>query len=168
MGKGFLCGVLLANMACLGAYEESARFKPDGASCGAFADLLVWCAQESGTENWAEVIAGGSTAAVRSDIRDVRFDWDIGFRVGLNYGIKHDQWDILLYYTGLRTGGDGHVSSVPNSVYSAFLGNFYVDNSTGAGIKGLAYQKASIRWAIDFNIKARIWARRSFAIPSLG
>jgi hypothetical protein len=143
--------VLLAGTACLGAYE-SARFRSEDTSFDVFADLLVWCAQESGTDNWAEVITGGSTAPVRADIRDVRFDWDIGFRVGLNYGVRHDQWDIMLYYTGLRTSGSDSVSSVPNSVYSAFLGNFYVDNASGAGIRGLAYQQARLHWVIDFNI----------------
>lgn len=135
-----------------GLPNVSARFKPDSTSFDLFADLLVWCAQESGTENWAEVITGGNGSAEICDIRDIDFDWDAGFRVGLGYGMKHGQWDTQFYYTWFRTRGNDRVSSVPNSVYSSFLGNFYVDNSTGAGIKGLAYQKASIDWRIHFNI----------------
>ena len=130
----------------------SARFKPESTSFVIFADLLVWNVQESGSENWAEVITGGSGAPELCDIRSVDFDWNAGFRVGLSYGMKHDQWDTGLCYTRFLTSGNDHVSSSPNSIFSAYLGNFYVDNPTGAGINGLAYQKASMQWTIHFNI----------------
>lgn len=129
----------------------SARFQPDSTNFTVLADVLVWCAKESGTDNWAEVInTKGSTT--NCDIRSVHFDWNAGFRVGAGYGMKHDQWDTQLYYTWFRTTGTDHVSSNPGSVFSAFLGNFYVDNPTGAGISGIAYQKASIDWRIHFNM----------------
>ncbi len=130
----------------------SSRFKPSSRSVAIFADLLVWRAQESGTENWAEVITGGDGSPEICDIRDIKFDWNAGLRVGLSYGMKHDQWDTQFYYTRFHARGNDHVSSVPNSVYSAFVGNFYVDNASGAGVKGLTYQKASIDWTIHFNI----------------
>ncbi len=118
---------------------------------GFFGDLLVWTAQESGSENWAEVITvSGSTE--HCDVRDVRFDWNPGFRVGFAYGMKHDGWDTQFYYTWFRTRGHDRVSSTPGTVFSAFQGNFYVDNSTGAGISGIAYQKANIHWTIRFNM----------------
>lgn len=130
----------------------SARFNPDATSVDLFANLLVWSLQESGTENWAEVITGGNGSPEVCDIQDVSFDWDVGLRIGLGYGMKHDQWDTQLYYTWFHTRGRSAVSSSPGSVFSSFLGNFYVDNATGAGIKGLAYQKASILWTIRFNL----------------
>lgn len=129
----------------------SSRFHPNSTNFSIFADLLIWCAKESGSENWAEVIntKGSKTT---SDIRDVHFGWNAGYRVGLSYGMKHDQWDTQFYYTWFRTRGSDHVSSAPGSVFSAFLGNFYVDNADGAGISGIAYQKASILWTIRFNM----------------
>lgn len=177
--KGFILGVLVALLAgasyanaddACEAFEEkktqqadqstgsnnglpnvSARFKPDSTSFDVFADLLVWCAKESGSDNWAQVIVAHG-AAIKCDVRDVRFDWDAGFRVGLGYGMRHDQWDTQLYYTRFHTQGDDHVSSSPGSVFSAFLGNFYIDNQNGAGISGIAYQKASMRWTIHFDM----------------
>lgn len=154
----FFLGVLalFANIAYLhstdsGLPNPSARFKSSSTSFDVFADLLVWSAQESGSENWAEAIttSGGST---HCDIRDVRFDWNAGLRIGLGYGMRHDQWDTQFYYTWFRTQGSDHVSSEPGAVFSSFLGNFYVDNSSGAGISGVAYQKASILWTIHFNM----------------
>lgn len=156
-----------------GLPNTSARFKPDSTSLDVFADLLVWCAQESGTDNWAEVITT-SGSKTKSDIRDVNFDWDAGFRVGLGYGMRHDQWDTQLYYTWFRTRGHDHVSSTPGSVFSAFLGNFYVDNPNGAGISGVAYQKASMRWMIHFNmfdweLGRSFWVSKALSLrPSLG
>ncbi|MBI2743772.1 MAG: hypothetical protein HYX48_07650 [Chlamydiales bacterium] len=129
----------------------SARFHPESTSLDVFADLLVWCAKESGSENWAQVITA-SGAKTKCDVRDVRFDWDAGFRAGLGYGMKHDQWDTQLYYTWFRTRGSDHVSSTPGTVFSAYLGNFYVDNQNGAGISGIAYQKASMEWKIHFSM----------------
>ncbi len=134
-----------------GLPNPSSRFHLDSPSVVVFADLLVWTARESGSDNWAEVIyADGSTTTC--NIRDVRFGWDPGFRVGVGYGMRHDQWDTQLYYTWFRTEGNDRVSNRPGSVYSSYIGNFYVDNPTGAGISGVAYQKAKIDWMLHFNI----------------
>lgn len=164
---------LFANIALANAVDSSARFKPDSSSFAVFADLLIWHAEESGTENWAEVITNsiGSETCV---IRKVNFHWDPGFRIGLGWNTNHDHWDTQLYYTRFYTRGKDHVSSVPGSVYSAYLGNFYVDNPTGAGIKGLTYQMASMRWTIDFNILdwelgRNFWISKALSIrPFLG
>ncbi len=150
--------VVLLATTYLAAIEEkqvpniSARFKPEETTVDVFADLLVWNAQESGTENWAEVITGGGGSTEHCHIQNVNFDWNAGARVGLSYGMRHDQWDTQIYYTFFRTRGSSHVSSEPGTVFSAFLGNFYVDNPTGAGIKGLAYQKAAMQWTIHFDM----------------
>lgn len=163
MGARFLWGLVLLFIhssscfcieqldGCNGLPNISARFQKESRSFDIFADLLLFCAQESGSDNWAEVInAAGSTTVC--DIRDLRFDWNAGFRVGLGYGMCHDEWDTQLYYTRFTTQGNDHLSNNPGSIFSPFLGNFYVDNPTGAGISGIAYQKASIHWGIDFNV----------------
>lgn len=145
------CSSVVEEDCCNGLPNISARFQPDNTSFDIFADLLVFCAQESGSDNWAEVInATGSTTVC--DIKDVRFGWNVGFRVGLGYGMCHDEWDTQLYYTRFSTQGNDHISSNPGSIFSPFLGNFYVDNPGGAGISGIAYQRASILWKVRFNM----------------
>jgi hypothetical protein len=134
-----------------GLPNPSSRPLAKSRSYGFFADLLVWCAKESGTENWAEVI-NTKGSAITCDIRDVHFGWDAGFRVGVGYGMRHDRWDTQFYYTRFHTRGNDHVSSAPGSVFSSYIGNFYVDNPSGKGISGVAYQTASVHWTIHFNI----------------
>lgn len=129
----------------------STRSNPSSSSFDVFADLLVWRAAESGSDNWAEVINSNGTVT-KCDIREIEFDWNAGFRVGIGYGMKRDQWDTQFYYTRFNTQGNDRVSSNPGSVFSAYLGNFYIDNPTGAGIAGVAYQKASAHWSIEFNM----------------
>lgn len=115
------------------------------------ASLIVWTARESGTDCWAEVITTEGSAS-SNVLEPVDFDWDPGFRVGVGYGIKESRWDTEAYYTWYYTRGKDSVSSTPGSVHSAFMGNFYVDNADGEGISGPSYEKASIDWAIRFNM----------------
>ena len=164
MRIGFFLGVvaLLTSTASISAAKKplessnelpnrSARFQPDAANVDIFADLLVWCAQESGADNWAVVIAT-SGSKTSCDIKETRFNWNAGFRAGLGYGMRHDQWDTQLYYTRFCTQGNEHVSANPDTVFSPFLGNFFVNNSTGAGLSGIVYEKASVRWTVHFNM----------------
>lgn len=166
MKKGFFAGVLALALGLSSLNAEkpagetpgsnglpnvSSRFHPDSTGIDIFADLLVWCAKESGTEAWAQVLTSSGTHA-QFDLRAVDFEWNAGFRVGVGYGMRHDQWDTQLYYTWFHTHGDGRASGGPGTVHSSFLGNFYVDNTQGAGLSGPAYQNASIRWAIRFNM----------------
>jgi len=169
---------LFANIANLhstdsGRPNPSARFKSSSAGFDVVADLLVFCAQESGSENWAEAITT-SDNSTHCDVRDVRFNWNAGLRIGLGYGMSHDGWDTQFYYTWFRTQGSDHVSSAPGAVFSSFLGNFYVDNSTGSGISGVAYQKASILWTIhfrmlDWELGKNFWVSKALSLrPFIG
>lgn len=131
--------------------NSSSRFRADSQNFTVFADLLIWTAKESGSDNWAEVITTSGTTE-NCQIRDVRFGWDPGFRVGVGYGMRHDQWDTQFYYTWFHTQGNDRVSSRPGSIFSSYIGNFYVDNPTGVGISGISYQRASVHWRIQFDL----------------
>ena len=156
MRARFFIGALAASGMCLfsdecGVPNLSARTMGECASFDLFADLLVWCAKESGTDHWAQVIETDGTSTV-CDIRNIEFGWNAGVRVGAGYGMEHDQWDAQGYFTWFKTEGHDQASGGPGSVFSSFLGNFYVNNSSGAGLSGVAYQRASIDWTIDFNM----------------
>jgi hypothetical protein len=134
-----------------GIPNQSARSHAEGRSFDCFASLLVWTAREVGADCWAEVITSTGLES-SNDLKQVHFDWDPGFRVGIGYGMEYDQWDTQLYFTWFHTSGHDQVSSTPGSVHSTFMGNFYVDNSKGAGISGPSYQSATIDWKIHFNM----------------
>lgn len=156
-----------------GLPNPSARLLPNANEFDVFAHLLVWTAREAGTDCWAEVLTSNSLAS-SNHIHEVLFGWDPGFRVGVGYGMKHDQWDTQAFYTWFKTKGTDHISSEPGSVHSAFLGNFYVDNTQGAGLSGPAYQKAGIDWLIHFNLfdwelGRNYWISKSLALrPFVG
>ncbi len=116
-----------------------------------FANLIFWTAREAGADAWAEEITSDSPTS-SNNIQQVNFGWDPGFRVGVGYGMKHDQWDTEVYYTWFHTRGKDNISSTPGAVHSTYLGNFYVNNTDGSGLSGPAYQRASIDWTIHFNM----------------
>lgn len=129
----------------------SARFSAEGRGFDCSATLLIWTAREIGADCWAEVITPPS-APISNELAEVQFGWDPGFRVGLGYGMEYDEWGTRAFFTWFQTRGDDRVQSVSGSVHSSFIGNFYVDNPTGAGISGPSYKSASIRWTILFNV----------------
>ncbi len=71
-------------------------------------DWLIWQAHEDGlpvgikNKELTGTIAKGKT-------KNIDFDWDFGFRVGIGYNTPHDGWDLDL--TWLRFYTEGHSST---------------------------------------------------------
>ena len=126
----------------------SARLRNVCQSVDLFADLLVWTARESGTENWAQIIGPGRHFL---ELKPVFFPWDVGLRVGFDYGMKHDQWDTLFSYTWFQTKGTDQIST-PYEINPAYNANFYVNNASGGGFSGPLYKSGAIQWTILFNM----------------
>jgi hypothetical protein len=131
-----------------------------------FADVLLWTVREGADENWAQVITPQNlsgllaTNAGTATLVDAPFDWRAGLRVGMSIQ-RSDDFEITLYYTNFHTSATNQASG---QVYSAFMGNFYVENTDGANF-GPYYRHASILWdiyfhSIDFEIS------RNFVIGS--
>lgn len=112
----------------------------------AFADLLVWRLREGGADNWAQMITPAGTYRT-AKIVNVPFNWHAGFRIGVGYNSCCDDYDAILYYTNYSTDG---VNQATADVFSAFLGNFFVNNTAGANF-GPTYHDASIHWKFWFN-----------------
>ncbi len=190
MRTGVLCKVLTvsAGLSCLGlsAGEKqnaqsqkavdglpniSARPVDKENSFGIFADVLVWSAKESGTDNWAQVFSGSGTSE-SIDLRQVSFHWNVGYRVGFDWGMRHDRWDTQLYYTWFRAKGSDHAST-NGEIASSFLGNFYINNPNGEGT-GPTYRNACIQWTILFNmfdwdLGRNYWVSRALSLrPFIG
>lgn len=146
----------------------STRCDPCEREIDLFAQLIVWTAKEAGADCWSEVLLSSPTSS-SNEIRGVHFPWEAGFRVGFGYGMTKDAWDTRVFYTWFHTQGKDSVDSIPGSVHSAFLGNFYINNSVGAGLSGPAYQQASIDWIIhfdmfDWEIGRSFWVSRSLSL----
>ncbi|HLA83301.1 MAG TPA: Lpg1974 family pore-forming outer membrane protein [Thermoguttaceae bacterium] len=120
-----------------------------GRRCYLFADALFWTVREGAAENWAQVITPQGlleTNISTATLVDAPFDWRTGLRVGV--GVERcDGADMTLSYTNFRTSATSQASG---EVYSAFMGNFYIDNTDGADY-GPHYHYGDIWWDFDFH-----------------
>ena len=114
-----------------------------------FADALFWTVREGAAENWAQIItpqSSGWTNIGTATLIDAPFDWKAGLRVGA--GVQRDDGsDMTLYYTNFHTSATSQASG---EVYSAFMANFYIDNTDGTDY-GPHYHHASILWDFNFH-----------------
>lgn len=119
-----------------------------------FADTLLWTVREPGADCWAEEIETEGVILVDrfNQLKEVHFPWNIGFRLGAIFTYCASPFDSLVNYTRFHTTGSDQVNGAPGTVHSTFLGNFYVNNKDGSGLSGPSYEKAEIKWTIDFNI----------------
>jgi hypothetical protein len=114
-----------------------------------FANAIFSTVREGAAENWAQVITPQQlvwTNAAAATLIDAPFDWKAGLRVGAGVQ-RNDGFDMTFYYTNLHTSATNQASG---EVYSAFMGNFYIDNTDGSDY-GPHYRHASIQWDFDFH-----------------
>ena len=167
--------LVIANSVDAGAWDEYGANACDGRCfpCSrpvrrgvrVFADMLFWTVREGAADNWAQVITpeglSGSYVGTATLV-DAPFDWNAGFRVGIGRQ-RTDGVDATLSYTNYSTRATSHAAG---EVFSAFLGNFYVDNTDG-GKFGPYYRSASIGWDFDFHTIDFEIGRRFAAAPNL-
>jgi Legionella pneumophila major outer membrane protein precursor len=116
-----------------------------------FADFLYWTAKESGSDNWAINFSEFSTYQ-KIDVQSVPFKWDPGFRLGIDYVLSHDDWDVKGFYSRFYTKANDFENSI-SGLSSPFLGNFYINNADGSSVQSAPkYSSASVNWAISFNM----------------
>ncbi|MEM1283727.1 MAG: Lpg1974 family pore-forming outer membrane protein [Chlamydiota bacterium] len=117
-------------------------------------DLLIWTAREAGADNWAEEIetVGTLLPSRSNELHAVDFPWDVGFRLGASRQLCWNSFDMSISFTRFYTQGTDHLAGAPGTIHSTFLGNFYINNSDGSGLSGPSYERAKIKWNIDFNI----------------
>lgn len=119
------------------------------------AEFLMWSLREGGAENWAQIInpAGPNFLQTNQSIKliEAPFKWAPGFRIGITHPLQHDKWDLSFNYTWYKTNSKVDITPSTGAVYSAFIGNFYINNTNGAGLSGPIYRSASMNWKVLFN-----------------
>ncbi len=93
----------------------------DGVDLFFTADWLIWQGHENGTGYAVKTKRPQSddTALYNSEVKDLHFNWDFGFRVGLGYNLPHDGWDVVAGWTWFQNNAHGSVTPNLGSVYSA-------------------------------------------------
>jgi hypothetical protein len=115
-----------------------------------FAELLYWQVSEVSDDNWGQVL-GPTGTNQQIQFLNLPFHWSPGLRVGVGYNSQDNPLNVLFYYTNYHTTGKRQVSVNAGEIHSAFLGNFFAQNLTGAGVSGPYYQQAGVRWKVMFN-----------------
>ncbi len=115
-----------------------------------FADALFWTLREGSADNWAQVITPKGllgTYAGTVTLVDAPFDWNTGVRVGMGRKYADERLEGTVSYTNFSTRATNRAAG---EVYSAFLGNFFVDNPDGDSF-GPHYRSADIDWDVAFH-----------------
>ncbi|HSW86733.1 MAG TPA: Lpg1974 family pore-forming outer membrane protein [Rhabdochlamydiaceae bacterium] len=101
-----------------------------------FADLLYWKVEEGGTE-YADSFTFNPVqpaALTGAKSKEIDFDYDVGFRVGVGYNLPYDGWDACLDYTSFRTSETESNCGTffPLLAYEGVNGIFYVAQNVKA------------------------------------
>jgi hypothetical protein len=109
----------------------------DGVDLFFTADWLIWQGHENGTSYAVKTKAEqpSETALYDSSIKNLHFNWDMGFRVGLGYNLPHDGWDVATKWTWFQSHADASVKSGNGVVFSSNpydLAELSVDSYTSA------------------------------------
>ena len=81
----------------------------------AFGDLLVWQAHENGLPI-AVVATDPALPLKNAKVTDLDYDYDVGFRVGLDYDMAHDGWDLSLTWLRFYTDADAKGGSSSHTI----------------------------------------------------
>lgn len=120
----------------------------DGADLFFTADLLIWQAHENGlsTAVKAQSPQPAASALYRSSVKNMEFDWDPGFRLGLGWNTPHDGWDLGVNWTWFQTKAKQNVNV--NSDHILLSTDTYP--LAQAGIDG--YRSLSSNWRLHLNL----------------
>src|SRR3972149_2401573 len=104
----------------------------NGAGIFVTADFLYWKADEDGLEYaYKSDSIPGAIPVKNGKLKDVGFEWEPGFRLGMGYPFNYDGWDTYLNWTHIHPEASSHASNpdvnlnslspiwLPSSLYSA-------------------------------------------------
>ncbi|HSX21063.1 MAG TPA: Lpg1974 family pore-forming outer membrane protein [Gammaproteobacteria bacterium] len=117
-----------------------------------FVDALFWQLTDSSSENWGQIIPPSTDVNRTIDVLKLTFDWNPGARIGVGRDNVFTDWDLALFYTWFQTRGNKQASASSGAISSAYLGNFFANNTDGSSISSSpTYRNASMRWKFWFN-----------------
>lgn len=78
-------------------------------------DIFYWNVRENGL-SYAIENEGSTTIADHGDLKDPRFEWNLGFKFGVGYNFHHDRWDLFLNLTHIHVKGFSNADAVDGKV----------------------------------------------------
>ena len=93
----------------------------DGVDLYFVGDWLIWQGHENGTAYAVKSKEEQSTATTlyNSSIKNLHFDWDMGFRIGVGYNLPHDGWDVVAGWTWFQNNASGSANKKEGALLSS-------------------------------------------------
>lgn len=98
-------------MGTYGAKTAIARADVDGYGWFISGDLIFWQPKLNGTDFTYKASNLNASTSFRAEMKQVSFDWSVGFRCGLGYNFEHDGWELGAQYTYFRPDDQKKVTS---------------------------------------------------------
>ncbi len=120
----------------------------DGADLFFTAEWLIWQAHENGLGYAIKSPADQalSAALYNSNVKNMHFDWDSGFRVGFGWNTPHDGWDVSTNWTWFQNKAKRHTQvSSDNALLPTT--NYAPANATVT-----RFGEADARWKLHLNM----------------
>jgi len=163
----------------------------NGAGVFVTADFIYWRANEDGLEfafKADSIPTHGLEFAFKADsiptpgivnpqpvidgkLKDLDFEWDPGFRLGLGYTFNYDGWDLYLNWTRLHSTASGSetcptianpLTPPPTNIVQNTLTSPWLPHSLG-----IFAQKISGHWSISYNTLDLELGRNYFASKAI-
>lgn len=109
-----------------GLPNVSAKPKNAGANWDLFGDALYWYASEQMSTSWASVITQENANLRRFTPKEVTFEGNGGFRIGLGCTMNYDQWDTQIYWTRYQTDAHSRIPDNGSVISPEFFSGFIV------------------------------------------
>ncbi len=108
-------------------------------------EILFWQAN-LGSLNYG--VTSESTSSVKDGrVKNLDFNWDWGFRLGIGYKMPHDKWDLFVNYTYVHGNAHGSAGSGHGVVFPSWASGF---NFTGDGT--FFANSARSHWDMSLNM----------------
>ena len=124
------------------------------------AEALYWYTGE--TVEWAFTLTGNQTE-VNTAYKTFVFDWAPGYRIGLGYNMKHDQWDTQIRYTWFQSKATDQTKGPVTPAFLASRLSLLEPFSTGKASLNLLYNMFDWDLGRSFLISNHLLVR-----PSIG
>ncbi len=112
--------------------KKNPTTRMDGYNSGAFiaSDFLYWQAVQDGIEYAiSSKLVSGESEITDGKLKDINFDWAPGFRIGLGYNFRYDEWDLFLNWTRFHN----HSTSSARPPSGGSLAALWIPVTVGGG-----------------------------------
>lgn len=108
-----------------------------------FGDTLIWHASQETSSTWANIVSKPASHIIDFDATNVDYDWNVGFRGGIEYQNKPNNIDSKLYWTHFFANTNSQISLAEQILLPEFFSGFVSTNY---------FFGANLDWKLNLNM----------------